>query len=362
MNKVTSIDLLESFTSVDSWKFVPNEPTSPGEKDRIKEKICQLIAEKNAALVAHHYVNPDVQDIAEATGGLVGDSMEMARFGRDSTASMLVVAGVFSMGETAKILSPGKKVLMPELAATCSLEMNCKPDDFAQFVKDHPDREVVVYGNTLAGVKAHAHWVVTSATAVDVVVHLRDQGKKIIWAPDKNLGQYIQETTGADMLMWDASCIVHDEFKALELSQMIEEHPGALVLVHPESPKDVIALADVVGSTSKLLAAARDMPASEFIVATDNAMMHKLRQQNPGKVFHEAPTAGRSATCKSCAHCPWMSMNELTNLLAVLEKEHNEIVVSSELASRAREPILRTLTFAQNPERLAQLGDGMGPA
>ena len=204
---------------------------------------------------------------------------------------------------------------------------------------------MVVYANTSAAVKARSDWLVTSSCALDIVKALKDKGHKILWAPDKHLGGYIQRETGADMLMWTGSCIVHDEFKAFELEALIKEHPKAKVLVHPESPAEVIALADAVGSTSAILKAARELDAQVFIVATDNGMMHMLRQQNPGKLFLEAPTAGNSATCKSCAHCPWMAMNGLAGVAQVLEKNLNQIHVDPALIPRARQPIDRMLAF-----------------
>jgi quinolinate synthase len=188
-------------------------------------------------LVAHYYVDGDLQDLALETGGCVADSLEMARFGRDHAAQTLVVAGVRFMGESAKILSPGKRVLMPDLDATCSLDLGCPIDDFSAFCDAHPDRQVVVYANTSAAVKARADWMVTSSCALAIVQHLKDQGQKVLWAPDKHLGRYIQEQTGADMLLWNGACIVHDEFKGLELELLRQQHPEAPVLVHPESPQ-----------------------------------------------------------------------------------------------------------------------------
>lgn len=296
-------------------------------------------------LVAHYYVHPDLQDLAEATGGLVSDSLEMARFGRDHAASTLVVAGVRFMGETSKILSPGKRVLMPDLEAQCSLDLGCPIDAFNAFCDAHPDRTVVVYANTSAAVKARADWVVTSSCALDIVRALKAAGQKILWAPDRHLGGYIQRETGADMVLWNGACIVHNEFKAFELAALKKEHPGAKVLVHPESPAEVVALADAVGSTSGILKAAHDLPAREFIVATDNGMMHKLRTLNPGKVFIEAPTSGNSATCKSCAHCPWMAMNSLAGLAQVLEAGRHEIHIDPALGVRAKVSIDRMLAF-----------------
>ena len=327
-----------------TWARVPVEPT-PSERMALKEKIRGLLKAKNAVMVSHYYVHPDLQDLAEETGGLVSDSLEMARFGRDHAAQTLVVSGVKFMGETAKILSPEKRVLMPDLDATCSLDLGCPADAFSAFCDAHPDRTVVVYANTSAAVKARADWLVTSSCALDIVRALKDQGQKILWAPDRHLGGYIQRETGADMVFWNGACIVHDEFKAFELEAFKKEHPGAKVLVHPESPADVVALADAVGSTSAILKAARNMDAREFIVATDNGMMHKLRTLNPGKVFYEAPTAGNSATCKSCAHCPWMAMNGLAGLAHVLETGANEVLIDPALGLLARRPIDRMLAF-----------------
>jgi quinolinate synthase len=287
-----------------------------------------------------------LQDLAEETGGCVSDSLEMARFGRDHAAKTLVVAGVRFMGETAKILSPDKTILMPDLDATCSLDLGCPVDEFTAFCDTHPDRTVVVYANTSAAVKARADWMVTSSIGLDIVKHLHEQGQKIIWAPDRHLGGYIQQQTGADMLLWQGSCMVHDEFKGIELDLLRAEHPQAKVLVHPESPAAVVAQADVVGSTSQLIAAAMSLDAKEFIVATDNGILHKMRQAAPGKVFIEAPTAGNSATCKSCAHCPWMAMNGLQNLIDVLESGANEIHVEPATREKAVTCINRMLDFA----------------
>jgi quinolinate synthase len=327
-----------------AWARVPAEPT-PAERDALKDRIRRLLKARDAVMVSHYYVHPDLQDLAEETGGLVSDSLEMARFGRDHPARTLVVSGVRFMGETAKILSPDKRVLMPDLDANCSLDLGCPIDAFSALCDQHPDRTVVVYANTSAAVKARADWLVTSSCALEIVRALKDRGHKILWAPDRHLGGYIQRETGADMVFWNGSCIVHDEFKAFELEDLKRQHPRAKVLVHPESPADVVALADAVGSTSAILKAAREMDAPEFIVATDNGMMHKLRTLNPGKVFIEAPTAGQSATCKSCAHCPWMAMNGLADLARVLETGANEISVEGALIDRARVPIDRMLAF-----------------
>jgi len=328
-----------------AWAKVP-APVTPQQRLQLKERARALLKEKGAVLVAHYYVDADLQDLAEETGGCVSDSLEMARFGRDHAAKTLVVAGVRFMGETAKILSPDKTILMPDLDATCSLVLGCPVYEFTAFCDAHPDRTVVVYANTSAAVKARADWMVTSSIGLDIVKHLHEQGQKIIWAPDRHLGGYIQQQTGADMLLWQGSCMVHDEFKGIELDLLRAEHPQAKVLVHPESPAAVVAQADVVGSTSQLIAAAVSLDAKEFIVATDNGILHKMRQAAPGKVFIEAPTAGNSATCKSCAHCPWMAMNGLQNLIDVLESGANEIHVEPATREKAVTCINRMLDFA----------------
>ncbi|HKB73099.1 MAG TPA: quinolinate synthase NadA [Burkholderiales bacterium] len=309
-------------------------------------------------MLAHYYVEPDIQDLAEETGGCVADSLEMARFGRAQAAPTLVVAGVRFMGETAKILNPEKRVLMPDLDANCSLDLGCPADEFSRFCDQHPERTVVVYANTSAAVKARAGWVVTSAIALDVVRHLHEGGEKILWAPDRHLGAYVQSRTGADMLLWHGACVVHEEFKALELEILKKEHPRAKVLVHPESPAEVIKLADAVGSTTQIINAAQALDADEFIVATDNGMLHKLRMLMPEKRFIEAPTAGASATCKSCAHCPWMAMNGLANLAEVLETGANEVYIDPEIGRRAYRPIDRMLAFAEgNRVKVRASGD-----
>jgi quinolinate synthase len=323
------------------------EVLSPEERQTLIARIKRLLTEQDAKLVAHYYTAPDLQELADATGGYVSDSLDMARFGAECNASTLVVAGVRFMGETAKILNPEKRVLMPELDANCSLDLGCPADLFNAFCDQHLERTVVVYANTSAAVKARADWVVTSGIALDIVRHLAERGEKILWAPDRHLGAYIQRETGADMLLWEGACVVHEAFKAKGLRQLRAQHPDALVLVHPESPADVIAQADVVGSTTAIIQAARDLPAKTFIVATDNGIFHKMREAAPGKRFLEAPTGGRSATCVSCAHCPWMAMNGLRKLAHVLATGGNEILVDEATRMRAVTPIQRLLDFAK---------------
>ena len=317
-------------------------------KAELESTIRGHLKAHNGVIVAHYYTAPEIQALAEATGGCVSDSLEMARFGRDHPAETLIVAGVRFMGETAKILTPGKRVLMPTLEATCSLDEGCPIDEFSAFCDAQPDREVVVYANTSAAVKARADWVVTSSIALDVAEHLAEQDRAIIWAPDRHLGDYVQRESGADVLLWDGACIVHEEFKARGIRDLKQVNPDAAVLVHPESPAAVIELADHVGSTTQIIRAACEMPQQTFIVATDQGIFYKLQRAAPDKAFIIAPTAGQGATCRSCANCPWMAMNDLEEMAAVFDRGDNEIQVPEALAARAMKPLERMLAFAES--------------
>ncbi len=323
------------------------------QRKELKTRIKRLLIEQQATLVAHYYTDPDLQLLADETGGYVSDSLDMARFGNESDSRTLVVCGVRFMGETAKILNPEKRILMPDLNAECSLDIGCPVDEFSAFCDQYPDRKVVVYANTSAEVKARADWIVTSGSAVDVVQHLKDLGEKIIWAPDKYLGEYVQEKTAADMIIWQGSCVVHEEFKAIELAELRKQHPDAKVLVHPEAPAPVIKQADIVSSTTGIINAACDFDALEFIVATDSGIFHKMQEAAPDKIFIQAPTAGKSATCKSCTHCPWMAMNSLSKLAHTLATGSNEIFVEPDIIRQAIVPIKRLLEFSKNQQQLA---------
>jgi quinolinate synthase len=308
-------------------------PLSDAQKQAHIANIKKLLQEKDAVLIAHYYTDPEIQALAEETGGFVGDSLEMAKFGNRHSASTLIIAGVRFMGESAKILTPEKRILMPTLEAECSLDLGCPADKFTEFCDAHPDHTVVVYANTSAAVKARADWVVTSSIALEIVESLDAEGKPIIWGPDRHLGSYIANQTGADMLLWQGECIVHDEFSADALKKMKSVYPEAAILVHPESPASVVELADAVGSTSQLIKKAKELPHPQMIVATDKGIFFKMQQLVPEKELIEAPTAGAGATCRSCAHCPWMAMNGLQaieNALAHGGKQH-EIFVSDEL-------------------------------
>ena len=324
------------------------EPLEHRQKNALIDEAKMLLRARDAVLVAHYYVDSDIQELADATGGCVADSLEMARFGLAHKASTVLVAGVRFMGETAKILSPEKQVFLVESAAECSLDLGCPVDMFADFCDQHPDRTVVVYANTSAEVKARADWVVTSSIALNLIQDLSNQGEKIIWAPDRYLGDYVQRQTGADMLLWEGSCIVHEEFKGEVLEQLKQLNPDAKVLVHPESPPSVINLADIVGSTGQLIHAVETMNAPLFIVATEEGILHKMRQRAPGKNFLAAPTAGEGATCESCAHCSWLKMNDLQRLVNVLKSEQNEVVVDEATRSQAAIPIKRMIDYGQS--------------
>lgn len=350
-----SVDIAMPFNLDLLPKKIPDvveERLEPTEKVALVEHIKNLLKSQDARLVAHYYTAPELQELADATGGYVSDSLDMAQFGHNSTASTLVVAGVRFMGETAKILNPEKRVLMPDLEATCSLDLGCPADVFKDFCDQNPDRTVVVYANTSAAVKARADWVVTSGIALDIIRYLTDRGEKILWAPDQHLGAYLQRETGADMILWNGSCVVHESFKAEQLAELRSVHPDATILVHPESPADVIAQADVVGSTTALIQAVRKLDATKFIVATDRGIFYKMKEVAPNKIFLEAPTAGKSATCQSCAHCPWMAMNGLRRVARVLETGENEIIIDELVREQALKSIQRLLAFAKQRDKV----------
>ena len=309
------------------------------------EKTNALLKNNNAKLIAHYYVDKTVQRLAEDTGGFVSDSLEMARYGTEQKETTLIIAGVKFMGETAKILNPNKRILVLDYEATCSLDEGCDYEEFQNFCKTNKDREVVVYANTSAKVKSIADWVVTSSMAIPLVEHLTSLGKKLIWGPDKYLGNYIIDHTGADMLLWNGSCIVHEEYKTTELKKLISEYPDSEVLVHPESPRSIIKMANVVGSTTKLIEASKISDKKYIIVATEKGIFYQMKKYSPDKIFLEAPTAGEGATCKSCGRCPWMKLNTADKILNILNSKRNEILLSNEIIQKAKKPIQRMINF-----------------
>ncbi len=324
----------------------------------LKCEIEHLLREKDAVIVAHYYVAAEIQSLAEETGGHVADSLDMAYFGNEHTAQKLVVSGVRFMGETAKILTPDKTVLMPTLEATCSLDIGCPVEAFKEFKAQYPDRISVVYANTSAAVKAEADWVVTSGNALQIVQHLKEQGEKILWAPDRHLGNWIQAQTGADMINWRGHCVVHDEFKSDALLTMMKDNPDAVVIAHPESPAAVLEHAEIVGSTKVLINAVNKHPATRFIVATDEGIFHKMKQIQSKKSFIVAPSGGKGATCESCGKCPWMAINRLQNIRDCLKNNTPEIEIEESIRKRALVPIQRMLDFSrQNNMPIRMVGD-----
>ena len=291
-----------------------NKVEGPANKDDLFESITHNLKKNKATVVSHYYVDPLIQEITEKTDGFVGDSLEMAKFGNRCKSENLIVCGVKFMAETAKILSPEKSIFVPTLESTCSLDLGCPADELKELKNKHPERELVVYANTSAEVKAMSDWVVTSSIAKEIIEDLHFEGKKILWAPDKYLGSYLQKETGADMILWDSACVVHEEFKSNGIKDLKALHPDAGVLVHPESPPEVIEMADAVGSTSHLIKASKELDFDKFIVATDKSIFYKMSQFSLNKEFFEAPTGGVCSSCKSCAHCPWMGLNSLYNL------------------------------------------------
>lgn len=309
--------------------------------------IGELLIKNNAIMVSHFYTDASIQALTDATSGCIADSLGMAQFGAKHSADTLIVCGVKFMGETAKILNPEKRILMPNKEATCSLDIGCPAKEFSAFCEQHPEYTVVVYVNTSAEIKALADWTVTSSNALDIVDFLHKRGEKILWAPDRYLGSYIQKKTGADMLIWQSSCIIHEEFKAEGIKKLKNLYPDAGVLVHPESPEEVVAMADVVGSTSNLLQASINLPNKIFIVATDAGIIYKMQEYSPNKQFISAPTLGNNSFCKSCAKCPWMQMNTIEGIEKCLRTGKDEIFVDANIIAQAKIPLERMLNFQQ---------------
>ena len=330
---------------IDRHRDSLNKVEGPANKDDLFESITHNLKKNKATVVSHYYVDPLIQEITEKTGGFVGDSLEMAKFGSRCESENLIVCGVKFMAETAKILNPEKSIFVPTLESTCSLDLGCPAAELKKLKDKHPERELVVYANTSAEVKAMSDWVVTSSIAKEIIEDLHFEGKKILWAPDKYLGSYLQKETGADMILWDSACVVHEEFKSNGIKDLKALHPDAGVLVHPESPPEVIEMADAVGSTSHLIKASKELDFDKFIVATDKSIFYKMSQFSPNKEFFEAPTGGVGSSCKSCAHCPWMGLNSLYNLDKCVLELNNEIQLDESLIKSAKEPLDKMIQF-----------------
>jgi len=307
--------------------------------DELISEIKRLRREKNAVIMAHYYQTGDLQDIAD----MVGDSLALAQYAAKTEADIIVLCGVHFMGETAKILSPQKKVLVPDIEAGCSLADSCPADEFERFVKAHPDHTVVSYVNTTAAVKAHTDIVVTSTNAKKIIDSL-PLDAKIIFAPDRNLGNYINSVTGRNMLLWDGACHVHEQFSVESLVELKKAHPKAKVLAHPECKNVVLMLADFVGSTQALLNYAINSQDTEFLVATESGIIHQMQKQNPNKVFIPVPPV--DSTC-GCNDCKYMRLNSLEKLYLCLKTEQPEILVDEALRVKAVKPIERMLELSK---------------
>lgn len=304
----------------------------------LREEILRLKREKNALIMAHYYQRDEIQEIAD----FIGDSLALARKAAETDADIILMCGVHFMGETAKILCPDKKVLIPDAAAGCSLADSCDPEEFAKFVKEHPGYTVVSYVNTSAAVKAHTDIVVTSGNARKIIESL-PQDEKIIFGPDHNLGEYINSVTGRNMLLWNGACHVHERFSLQKILDMNKEHPGAKILVHPECKRPLQLIADKVGSTAALLDFASKDDAKEYIVVTESGILFEMRNKCPEKTFLAAPA--EDAECQ-CNQCDYMKMNTLQKVYEALRDEKPEIIVDPELAKAAVRPINRMLELS----------------
>lgn len=305
----------------------------------IKEEILKLKKERNAVIMAHYYTNGEIQDIADC----IGDSLYLAQQAAKTDADVIVLCGVHFMGETAKVLCPNKTVLVPDMNAGCSLADSCKASDFARFIQEHPGYKVISYVNTTAAVKALTDVVVTSSNAIQIVESF-PKDEKIIFGPDHNLGNYINSVTGRNMLLWDGSCHVHEQFSFSKLKALKEIYPNAKVLVHPECKGSVVSLADKVGSTAALLNYSIKSDATEFLVATESGILHEMKKKAPNKVFIPVPPDDSKSACNSCSY---MKLNTLENLLACLKNNAPKVEVDPSIIERAKLPIVRMLEISQ---------------
>ena len=300
----------------------------------IKDEIRQLCREKNAIIMAHYYTRPEIQDVAD----FIGDSLALAQKATTVDADIIVMCGVHFMGETMKILCPDKKVLIPDMAAGCSLADSCKAEDLAKFKAEHPGHMVVSYVNTSAAVKALTDVVVTSSNARKIVEQL-PQDAKIIFGPDKNLGNYINSVTGRDMLLWDGACHVHSRFSLEALLDLKKKNPDAPVLAHPECKAVILTQANKIGSTKALLDFVIKSPQKRFIVVTESGILHEMQKACPDKEFIPVPPEATETIGCHCNECEYMRLNTLEKLLTCLQTEQPEIIINSELATKALKPI-----------------------
>lgn len=300
-------------------------------------KLERLKKEKNAVILAHYYQVPEIQDIAD----FIGDSLALAQYAHKTNARLIVFAGVHFMAETAKILNPEKKVLIPDLKAGCSLADSCPPGEFREFLKDHPGHAVVSYINCSAEVKALSDVICTSSNAVKIVSSFPEE-KPIVFAPDKNLGAYVNKITGRNMVLWNGTCEVHDIINTESIIRLKIENPDAKLIAHPECKAVILEMADFIGSTTALLNFTRSDDSLKYIVATETGIIHQMKKSSPDKQFLIVPT---DSTC-SCNDCPYMKMNTLEKLVTCLEFETNEIILEPDIIERARKPIIRMLDLS----------------
>lgn len=305
-------------------------------------EINRLKKEKNAVILAHYYQTADIQDVAD----YIGDSLGLSQQAAKTKADLIVFAGVRFMAETAKILSPGKKVVLPDMNAGCSLEESAPADKFAAFKAQYPDAVVISYVNCSAELKTLTDIVCTSTNAIKIVESV-PADKQIIFAPDKNLGGYINRVTGRNMILWDGACMVHESFSARLLKEMREKHPNAVVIAHPESEKPVLDQAEYIGSTTGLLKYTINSPKKEFIVATESGILHQMQKGSPDKVFHVAPTSQNGRACQACQDCPHMKLNTLEKLYSCLKDETPEIILPENTIRDARAAIDRMLEISE---------------
>ncbi|WP_162127926.1 quinolinate synthase NadA [Flavobacterium phycosphaerae] len=305
----------------------------------LKEKILALKKVKNAVILAHYYQEPDIQEIADYVGDSLGLSQEAAK----ADADIILFAGVHFMAETAKILNPNKKVILPDLNAGCSLAESCPPEIFQKFITAHPDHIVITYVNCSAEIKAMSHLVCTSSNAVKIVASV-PKNIPIIFAPDKNLGRYIEQQTGRKMVLWDGSCVVHEAFSLDKLIALHQKHPNAKIIAHPESEKHILDTAAYVGSTSGMIDYVKTSSASEFIVATEAGILYKMQQEVPDKILIPAPSVENN-TC-ACSECGFMKMNTLQKVYDCLVNESPEIKVAATIRTKALVPIERMLELS----------------
>ncbi len=303
----------------------------------MKEEILKLKKEKNAIILAHYYTRSEVQEIAD----FVGDSLALSQKAAETDADIILFAGVHFMAETAKILNPTKKVLIPDMEAKCSLADSCPDEDFEAFVKKHPGHTILSYINCSAKVKALSDIIVTSGNALRIVKSL-PQDEKIVFAPDRNLGGYINRETGRQMVLWDGACHVHNDISEQDVEKLHELHPDALIIAHPECPENVLKHADFVGSTAAMLKYVSNSSQKEFVVITENGILYELRKKNPEKTFYALSESGEMCIC---ANCHYMKFNTLENILSALQNEQPELLMDETLMDAARKPIEKMLSF-----------------